>query len=117
MKISAKTVTDYAHARAWLESQGYPVGKRGKIPNQWLWKYESRDEEEPVELGEEYRALPTGTTNTRPYFCGFCDTGDHQYCPGTIRNGRLAPKPYVRCMCFVALPEEHPIAKTYDWPL
>lgn len=31
--------------------------------------------------------------------CGFCSTGHHPLCPGTIRNGANAPNPLILCPC------------------
>lgn len=90
--------------RRWANNNGFHLGERGRIPAQVIEAYENRLAQ-PDESVDELEELPedAGTEKRgrkkRISRCGFCETGHHQFCPVSVKNGSNAPKPVWYCGC------------------
>ena len=95
--------------RAWARAQGLAVGERGRLHPNVIAAYNTAHGEgstySTITIGEpghgtvsEPVEIPFGNIKDfKAYTCGFCQTGTCEHCPGTVRNGSNAPRPFIEC--------------------
>jgi hypothetical protein len=76
-------MTDSKTMRAWLRTNGFQVGDRGRLHPTMIRKYEAAHKVAPAPKPE----APRATKGLVDYICGWCGTGDCHGCREVTRNG------------------------------